>query len=75
MIFRRPILDNNLSKIYIAYRLLFLFFGEFEIANISEDRLFWVKCTEYLNSNSYGKIGDFIIKKIEECKNNNKTIN
>ena len=73
-IFRRPVLDNNLSKIYIAYRVLFLFFGEFEIANIPEDKLFWVKCTEYLNSNSNGKIGDFIIKKIEQCKYDNKTI-
>ena len=73
-IFRRPVLDSNLSKIYIAYRVLFLFFGEFEIANIPVDKLFWVKSTEYLNSNSKGKIGDFIIKKIEQCTYDNKTI-
>jgi hypothetical protein len=73
-IFRRPVLDNNLSQIYIAYRILLLFLHEYEIANISDDRLFWVKCTEYLNSNSNGKIGNFILKKIEECDYNNKTI-
>ena len=73
-IFRRPVLDNNLSQIYIAYRILFLFLNEFEIANIQEDRLFWVKCTEYLNSNGKGKIGNFILEKIEKCDYSNKTI-
>ena len=41
---------------------------------IPEDKLFLVKSTEYLNSNSKGKIGDFIIKKIEQCAYDNKTI-
>ena len=73
-IFRRPLLDNKYCNIYIVYRILFLFLGEFEIADILDDKLFWVKCSEYLNSNSEGKIGDFIIKKIEERNYDNKTI-
>ena len=73
-IFRRPKLDNNLSQIYVIYRILFLFFGEYEIANIPEDRLFWVKCIEYLNNNGNDKIGDFIIQKIEKSEYNNKAI-
>ena len=48
--------------------------GQYNISNISLDRLFWVKFTEYLNSNSEGKIGDFIIKKIEECDYSHKVI-
>ena len=56
-IFRRPVLDNNLSPIYIAYRILFIFLNEVDIAKISDDKLFWIKCTEYLNSKSEnGKI-------------------
>ncbi len=73
-IFRRPVLDEKYSKIYIVYRILFIFFGEFEIANILDDKLFWVKCTEFLNSKSGGKIGDFIIKKIDECNYDIKKI-
>ena len=53
-IFRRPVLDNNLSKIIVIYRILIIFMGQYEISNISEDMLFWVKFTEYLNSNSEG---------------------
>ena len=73
-IFRRPVLESKLSPIYVAYRILFLFLGELEISNITEDKLFWVKCCEYLNSNSDGKIGDFILTKIEKCDYNNKII-
>ena len=74
-IFRRPVLDNNLSQIYIAYRILFIFLNEVEIANISDDKLFWVKCTEYLNSKGEnGKIGDFILSKFEKFNCDSKTI-
>ena len=48
--------------------------GQYEISSISEDMLFWVKFTEYLNSNSEGKIGDFIIKQIEKCDYSHKAI-
>ena len=73
-IFRRPVLDNKLSKIYVIYRILLIFMGQYEISSISEDRLFWVKFTEYINSNSEGKIGNFIIQKIEKCDYNHKAI-
>ena len=74
-IFRRPVLDNNLSQIYIVYRILFLLLGEMDIAKISDDKIFWVKCTEYLNSKSEnGKIGDFILNKIEKYNCDNKIV-
>ena len=61
--FEIPILDDNLNDIYIIYRLLFVLFGEHEIADIMDDRLFWVKSTEYLIKKSDGKIGTFILEK------------
>ena len=74
-IFRRPVLDNNLSPIYIAYRILFIFFNEIDIANISDNKLFWIKCTEYLNTKSEeGKIGDFILNKFENYNCDCKTV-
>ena len=74
-IFRRPVLDNNLSQIYIAYRILFIFLNEVDIAKISDDKLFWIKCTEYLNSKSEnGKIGDFIMSKFENYNCDCKTV-
>ena len=74
-IFRRPVLDNSLSQIYIAYRILFIFLNEVDIAKISDDKLFWIKCTEYLNSKSEnGKIGDFILTKLEKYYCDYKTV-
>ena len=74
-IFRRPVLDSNLSQIYIAYKILLVFLGEINIAKISENKIFWVKCTEYLNSNSEnGKIGDYIMNKFEKYNCDCKTI-
>jgi len=62
-LFKIPVLDENLNDIYIIYRLLFVLFGEHEIANIGDDRLFWKRCTEYLTTKSNGKIGSFILEK------------
>ena len=74
-IFGRPVLEEKYNPIYIVYRLLFIFFGEQDIAQIFDDKLFWIKCTEFLSSNSEnGKIGDFISKKFENYKCDNKTI-
>ena len=74
-IFRRPVLDNNFSPIYIAYKILFIFLNEIEIAKISDDKIFWIKCTEYLNSKSEnGKIGDFILNKFEKYNCDCKTV-
>ena len=74
-IFGRPVLEEKYNPIYLVYRLLFIFLGEEAIVNIFDDKLFWVKCTEFLSSNSEnGKIGDFISKKFENYKCDNKTI-
>jgi len=73
-LFKTPILDDNLSDIYIIYRLLFVLFGEHEIADIMDDRLFWVKCTEYLITKSNGKIGTFIVEKSKNFDFSHKSI-
>ena len=73
-LFKTPILDDNLSDIYIIYRLLFVLFGEPEIADIMDDRLFWVKCTEYLITKSNGKIGSFIVEKSKSFDFSHKSI-
>ena len=64
-LFKKPVLDKNSEEIYKIYRTLFTLLGEFQIANIPEDEYFWVKCTEYLNNNSGGKIGSFILEKFK----------
>ena len=73
-LFKTPILDDNLSDIYIIYRLLFVLLGEHEIADIMDDRLFWMKCTEYLISKSNGKIGTFIVEKSQNFDFSHKSI-
>ena len=73
-LFKTPILDDNLADIYIIYRLLFVLFGEHEIADIMDDRLFWVKCTEYLITKSNGKIGTFIVEKSKNFDFSHKSI-
>jgi len=73
-LFKTPILDDSLSDIYIIYRLLFVLFGEHEIADIMDDRLFWVKCTEYLITKSNGKIGTFIVEKSKNFDFSHKSI-
>ena len=64
-LFKKPILEKNAEETCIVYRVLFALFGEYEIANIYGDQLFWVKCTEYMNKNSNGKIGTFILDRIK----------
>ena len=73
-LFKTPILDDNLNDIYIIYRLLFVLFGEHEIADIMDDRVFWVKCTEYLVTKSNGKIGSFIVEKSKNFDFSHKSI-
>ena len=73
-LFKIPILDDNLSDIYIIYRLLFVLLGEHEIADIMDDRLFWAKCTEYLITKSNGKIGTFIVEKSKNFDFSHKSI-
>jgi hypothetical protein len=67
-------LYNNLNDIYIIYRLLFVLLGENEIADIMDDRTFWVKCTEYLVTKSNGKIGTFIAGKVKTFDFSHKSI-
>ena len=45
-----------------------------KIALIPNDDIFWIKCTEYLNDNSGGKIGTFILEKFKKVTFDNKKI-
>ena len=65
-LFKKPVLDKNAEEICNVYRTLFTLLGEYQIANIPEDEYFWIKCTEYLNNKSEGKIGSFILEKFKK---------
>ena len=73
-LFKTPVLDDDLSDIYILYRILFVLFGEHEIADIMDDRTFWIRCTEYLLTKSNGKIGTFILEKSKYFDFSHKSI-
>ena len=73
-LFKKPILEKNAEEICIIYRVLFALFGEYKIATIYGDQLFWIKCTEYLINNSNGKIGTFIVDKFKDITFEHKKI-
>ena len=73
-LFKKPILEKNVDDICTVYRVLMALFGEFKIATISGNQLFWIKCTEYIIGNSNGKIGSFILKKMEDITFEHKKI-
>ena len=73
-LFKKPILEKNAEEICVIYRILFTLFGEYKIATIYGDQVFWIKCTEYLISNSNGKIGTFIVDKFKDITFEHKKI-
>ena len=73
-LFKKPILEKNANEICTVYRVLFTIFGEYEIADIYGDQLFWIKCTEYMIKNSNGKIGTFILDKMKDITFEHKKI-
>ena len=73
-LFKKPILEKNAEEICIIYRVLLALFGEYKIATILGDQLFWIKCTEYLINNSNGKIGTFIVDKFKDITFEHKKI-
>jgi hypothetical protein len=73
-LFKKPMLEKNVDDICTVYRVLLALFGEFKIATIPGNQLFWIKCTEYLIGNANGKIGTFILKKMEDISFEHKKI-
>ena len=59
-IFNQNILDNELNEIYIVYRIFCYLINEREIAEIKNDKIFWIKFCNFFNEKSNGKKGDFI---------------
>ena len=50
-----PPLDN----IIFVYRIFFQFLKDNDIKNIKDQKLFWIKASDYILNNSNGKAGDF----------------
>ena len=73
-IFKKSLTDKKIDEICIVYRVLLTLFGEYKICSISGNKLFWTKCTEYINENSEGKIGTFILKKFNDITFEHKKI-
>ena len=73
-LFKKPFLEKNSEELCIVYRVLFTLFGEYELATISGDQIFWIKCTEYMIKNSNGKIGTFILDKMKDITFEHKKI-
>ena len=73
-IFKKSLTEKKIDEICIVYRVLLTLFGEFTISNIPGNKLFWTKCTEYINENSEGKIGTFILKKFNDITFEHKKI-
>ena len=73
-IFKKSLTDKKIDEICIVYRVLLTLFGEYKICSISGNKLFWTKCTEYINENSEGKIGNFILKKFNDITFEHKKI-
>jgi len=73
-IFKKSLSDKKIDEICIVYRVLLALFGEYKICSISSNKLFWTKCTEYINEYSEGKIGTFILKKFNEITFEHKKI-
>ena len=73
-IFKKNKIDKKDEEKLIIFRALFILFGEFDIANIYNIDKFWEKCIEYINRNSNGKIGTFILEKIKNITFEHKKI-
>ena len=73
-LFKQKELDIKYSDMYILYRILFVFMGEPQIAEIPEDEVFWIKCTDYLNVKGKEKIGSFILEKSKNFDFSHKSI-
>ena len=73
-LFNKLYIEKNEEDICNIYRILFVLFDEFNIANTSNNKLFWKKCTNYLKNNSNGNIGSFILLKLKNLSFEHKKL-
>ena len=59
-IFHQKYLENELNEIYIVYRCFCYLINERNIAEIKNNKTFWIKFCEFFNDKSKGKKGDYI---------------
>jgi len=57
--------DENKKEIILVYKIFFQFLKN-DIVNIKNNNNFWSETCNYINNNSNGRIGDFIIEKGKE---------
>lgn len=67
--------NKDINIIIITHRILFVLLSKEEIYSISNDNNFWKKCGEFLLRNSNGKIGNYILQKVDDFKFTLKTVN
>ena len=65
--------DTNI--IIITYRILFILLCQEEIYSALNDNIFWKKCGEFLLRNSKGKIGNYILQKVDKFIFTSKSVN
>jgi len=73
-IFQDKELHPPLNDIIIIYRIFFQFLKDIDFKNIQDDKLFWIKASDYILNNSNGKLGDFFNNSIENMEFNMKNI-
>ena len=73
-IFHDKELYPPLNEIIIIYRIFFQFLKGIDFKNIQDDKLFWIKASDYILNNSNGKLGDFFQNCVENLEFNTKNI-
>ena len=62
---KKSIENENKIEIILVYKIFFQFLKN-DIVNIKNNNNFWNETCDYINNNSNGRIGDFIIEKGKE---------
>jgi hypothetical protein len=63
--FKKKIIENEKKEIFLVYKIFFQFLKD-DIVKIKDNNIFWKETCDYINKNSNGRIGDFIINKGKE---------
>ena len=67
--------NKDANIIIVTHRILFVLLCQEEIYSILNDNIFWKKCGEFLLRNSKGKIGNYILQKVDDFVFTSKSVN
>ena len=73
-IFHNKELSPPLDDIIIIYRIFFQFLKDINFKQIKDDKLFWIKASDYILDNSNGKLGDFFQNSVDNLEFSMKNI-